>query len=199
MHSHRVHDWVPSLKTSFLVLHLHSHFFFFLLSFFLFLFFFCSENFVSTQNEDDLNAWYDKIRSVSKADGIEEESAIYLGRYEAGRTIGEGGYAEVKLGVDLVLQRKVAIKVINKDLGDAKGLERLEREISFLCCMEHPNIVKLYDVMDGDSTAVIIMEFVEGQTLDDVVYQAKGHYLPDYVCRYLFKQVSTRLPFFRSH
>ena len=124
-----------------------------------------------------------------KADD-DEEHVVYLGRYEAGRTIGEGGYAEVKIGQDTTLQRKVAIKVIHKDLSDHKGLERLEREISFLCCMEHPNIVKLYDVLDGEATAVLIMEYIEGQTLDDFVYEATGHYLPEHVCRYLFKKVS---------
>lgn len=131
----------------------------------------------------------------TNAEDVEEQQVLYLGRYEAGRTIGEGGYAEVKIGQDITNQRKVAIKVINKDLSDHKGLERLEREISFLCCMDHPNIVKLYDVMDGDTTAVLIMEYIDGQTLDDFVFEARGHYLPEYVCRYLFKKVAIFIRF----
>ena len=129
------------------------------------------------------------LLSVATPDALEEETAIFLGRYETGRTIGVGGYAEVKIGKDLKLDRKVAIKVIQKDMADAKGLERLEREINFLSCINHPNIVKLYDVVEADKTTVLVMQLLEGETLDDFVYEAPGQCLPPYVCKFLFKKV----------
>jgi len=125
------------------------------------------------------------LLSVATPDALEEETAIFLGRYETGRTIGVGGYAEVKIGKDLKLDRKVAIKVIQKDMADAKGLERLEREINFLSCINHPNIVKLYDVVEADKTTVLVMQLLEGETLDDFVYEAPGQCLPPYVCKFL--------------
>jgi len=139
-----------------------------------------------------LEDWLTKVRSFIQNKGNEdesEESVIYLGRYETGRVIGVGGYAEVRIGKDLKTNKKVAIKVIKKDLSDKKMLERLEREISFLCCMDHPNIVKLYDVINKEETAILIMEFVEGETLDDFIYDMKGSCLPDYVSRFLFQKV----------
>jgi len=147
------------------------------------------EDFLQAPNEEEFEDWFLKMKPQTKAGDEPEETKIYLGRYESGRTIGVGGYAEVKVGRDLKEDRKVAIKVIRKDQTDAKSLERLNREITFLCCMEHPNVVKLYDVHETDTLTILIMEFVEGETLDDFLYDTKGQCLPDYVCRFFFHKL----------
>jgi len=148
-------------------------------------------------NEEEVEDWLQKIKQLTKdVDELEEEMKIYLGRYEAGRTIGIGGYAEVKLGRDLKQQdRRVAIKVVKKDLTDSKAIERLEREIKFLYEIDHPNIVKLYDCLNSDTSAILVMEFVEGETLDEFVYQSKNQCLPEDVARFLFRKVHSAVSY----
>ena len=90
-----------------------------------------------------MEEWIAKIKPLTKLADEPETTAVYMKRYEAGRAIGAGGYAEVFLGRDTKLDRKVAIKVIKKNLADQKSLERLQREISFLSLIDHPNVVKV--------------------------------------------------------
>lgn len=91
-------------------------------------------------------------------------------RYEIIRTIGEGGMANVYLGYDTILDRNVAIKVLRGDLSsDEKFVRRFQREALSASSLSHPNIVAMYDVGEDDGLYYIVMEYVEGKTLKQLL------------------------------
>ncbi len=97
------------------------------------------------------------------------------GRYELGELIGYGGMAEVHRGRDVRLGRDVAIKVLRADLArDPSFLNRFRREAQSAAGLNHPSIVSVYDTgedpgPDGTAQPFIVMEFVEGRTLRDII------------------------------
>ncbi|MEO8889171.1 MAG: Stk1 family PASTA domain-containing Ser/Thr kinase [Jatrophihabitantaceae bacterium] len=101
------------------------------------------------------------------------------GRYELGELIGYGGMAEVHRGRDSRLGRDVAIKVLRADLArDPSFLHRFRREAQAAAGLNHPSIVSVYDTgedtgPDGVSQPYIVMEFVEGRTLREIL-KAEG-------------------------
>jgi len=91
-------------------------------------------------------------------------------RYEVIRSIGEGGMANVYLGYDTILDRNVAIKVLRGDLSnDEKFVRRFQREALSASSLAHPNIVEMYDVGEDEGTYYIVMEYVEGKTLKQLL------------------------------
>lgn len=91
-------------------------------------------------------------------------------RYEIIRSIGEGGMANVYLGYDEILDRNVAIKVLRGDLSnDEKFVRRFQREALSASSLSHPNIVEMYDVGEDNGLYYIIMEYVEGKTLKQLL------------------------------
>lgn len=91
-------------------------------------------------------------------------------RYEIVGTLGEGGMANVYLAKDLILDRLVAIKVLRGDLAnDEKFVRRFQREALSASSLSHPNIVEMYDVGEDNGNYYIVMEYVEGQTLKQLL------------------------------
>ncbi|MBO5375931.1 MAG: Stk1 family PASTA domain-containing Ser/Thr kinase [Bacilli bacterium] len=91
-------------------------------------------------------------------------------RYEIVKSIGEGGMANVYLAYDIILNRKVAIKVLRGDLAnDEKFIRRFQREAIAASSLSHPNIVEMYDVGEDNGTYYIVMEYVEGRTLKQLL------------------------------
>ena len=91
-------------------------------------------------------------------------------RYEIIKSIGEGGMANVYLGYDTILDRNVAIKVLRGDLAnDEKFVRRFQREALSASSLAHPNIVEMYDVGEDDGTYYIVMEYVDGKTLKQLL------------------------------
>ena len=91
-------------------------------------------------------------------------------RYEIIRSIGEGGMANVYLGYDTILDRNVAIKVLRGDLSnDEKFVRRFQREALSASSLAHPNIVEMYDVGEDDGLYYIVMEYIEGKTLKQLL------------------------------
>ena len=91
-------------------------------------------------------------------------------RYEIIRSIGEGGMANVYLGYDTILDRNVAIKILRGDLSsDEKFVRRFQREALSASSLAHPNIVEMYDVGEDDGIYYIVMEYVEGKTLKQLL------------------------------
>ena len=91
-------------------------------------------------------------------------------RYEIIKSIGEGGMANVYLGHDTILDRNVAIKVLRGDLSnDEKFVRRFQREALSASSLAHPNIVEMYDVGEDDGTYYIVMEYVDGKTLKQLL------------------------------
>ena len=91
-------------------------------------------------------------------------------RYEIMQTIGEGGMANVYLAHDVILDRYVAIKVLRGDLaGDEKFVRRFQREALAASSLSHPNIVEMYDVGEDNGMYYIVMEYIEGKTLKQLI------------------------------
>jgi eukaryotic-like serine/threonine-protein kinase len=104
---------------------------------------------------------------------------ILLDRYEVGRLLGAGGMAEVFEGRDRLLARRVAIKVLQVQFArDPSFLIRFKREAQAAASLSHPNIVGVYDTGSEDGTHFIVMEYVDGRTLKEVI-RAEGPLYPE--------------------
>ena len=91
-------------------------------------------------------------------------------RYEIIQTIGEGGMANVYLAKDVIIDRLVAIKVLRGDLaGDEKFVRRFQREALAASSLNHHNIVEMYDVGEDNGTYYIVMEYIKGKTLKQLI------------------------------
>ena len=90
-----------------------------------------------------------------------------LGPYEITALLGEGGMGEVYRARDTRLERTIAIKVLPPDLAaDPKRRTRFEREARAISSLSHPHICSLFDVGEEDGLAFLIMEHLEGESLD---------------------------------
>ncbi|XP_072981145.1 CBL-interacting protein kinase 16 [Typha angustifolia] len=130
----------------------------------------------------------------------EEEKEVrnlVLGKYEMGRVLGKGTFAKVYHGRDLRTNESVAIKVINKDQVRRDGgmMDQIEREISVMRLVRHPNIVELKEVMATKSRIFFVMEYVRGGELFARV--ARGR-LPEDQARRYFHQLISALDFCHS-
>jgi eukaryotic-like serine/threonine-protein kinase len=95
---------------------------------------------------------------------------VYNGRYEIVQHLARGGMAEVFLARDLLLDRPVAIKVLFPEFAaDRSFVERFRREARAAANLNHPNIVSTYDWGEEEGTYFIVMEYVEGRTLRQVI------------------------------
>lgn len=103
---------------------------------------------------------------------------IYGGRYELHRRLARGGMADVYLARDQLLDRPVAVKVLFAQYAsDPAFVERFRREAQAAANLNHPNIVGVYDWGEEDETYYIVMEYVDGRSLADVLRQ-EGTLLP---------------------
>ena len=106
-----------------------------------------------------------------------EKGQLINDRYEIERLIGEGGMANVYLARDTILDRKVAVKVLRGDLaGDER---RFQREALSASSLSHPNIVEIYDVGEDNGNFYIVMEYIEGKTLKQLIKKRGVLSLPE--------------------
>lgn len=95
---------------------------------------------------------------------------VYIGRYKVIEEVGRGGMGIVYRGEDPVLARPVAIKVLPpKKTAHKKAVQRFLREARVSARLDHPNIVKVYDVGEEDNIYHIVMEYVDGRGLRDIL------------------------------
>lgn len=93
-------------------------------------------------------------------------------RYEILSLIGQGGMADVYKAKDTILNRIVAIKVLRDKLSqDAMAIVRFQREASAASRLSHPNVVDIYDVGEYEGMHYIVMEFIRGRTLKELIAQ----------------------------
>lgn len=96
-------------------------------------------------------------------------------RYQIIKSIGEGGMANVYLAYDTILDRNVAVKVLRGDLAtDEKFVRRFQREALSASSLNHPNIVEVYDVGADNGQYYIVMEYIEGKHLKELL-KKRGH------------------------
>ena len=91
-----------------------------------------------------------------------------IGPYEVTAHLGEGGMGVVFRGRDSRLQRDVALKLLPEHFAhDADRLPRFEREAQVLASLNHPNIAQIYGLEQVNESTCIVMELVEGETLEE--------------------------------
>jgi Tol biopolymer transport system component len=111
--------------------------------------------------------------STNPADRL---NAALEGRYRVERQLGEGGMATVYLADDLRHERKVALKVLKRELAAVVGAERFLAEIKTTANLQHPHILPLHDSGNADGFLFYVMPFVEGETLRERL--DREHQLP---------------------
>jgi beta-lactam-binding protein with PASTA domain/tRNA A-37 threonylcarbamoyl transferase component Bud32 len=110
---------------------------------------------------------------------VTARSRTFSGRYELIERVGVGGMAEVYRARDELLGREVAVKVLSERFArDRSFVERFRREAQAAANLNHPNIVSLYDYGSDDGTYFIVMEFIDGRALDDIIKQ-DGALMPE--------------------
>lgn len=93
-------------------------------------------------------------------------------RYMLVSLLGEGGMADVYLAIDTILNREVAIKILRGELSkDPVTLLRFQREASAVSKLNHPNVVDVYDVGEYEGKHYIVMEYIRGRTLKQLISQ----------------------------
>ncbi|KAJ3158829.1 Map microtubule affinity-regulating kinase [Geranomyces michiganensis] len=90
-----------------------------------------------------------------------------IGNYVFQKTVGEGNFAKVKLAKHKLTGVEVAVKIIDKTTLDEKKLSKLYREVRIMKLLHHPNIVKLYEVIETKYTVFLVMEYASGGELYD--------------------------------
>ncbi len=122
------------------------------------------------------------------------EHTTVNGRYRIDARIGDGGMAEVYLGHDLLLNRPVAVKMLREQFArDASVRLRFEREAQAAANFSHPHIVEVYDVGEHGTAPYIVMEYVKGETLKQVIDE-EGPFDPDDVSA-LLEQIGAALDY----
>jgi serine/threonine protein kinase len=109
--------------------------------------------------------------------------------YRVESLLGEGGMGSVYLAVHIQLNRKVAIKALNPSLVKNSGIRaRFKNEAATLSQLQHPNIVILFDYLEEEEALYLIMEYVEGKTLEEYIQMVSGP-IPEIKAIPLFVQV----------
>ncbi|KAK9130187.1 hypothetical protein Sjap_010674 [Stephania japonica] len=119
-------------------------------------------------------------RHHGMGENVTSDNSVLMGfsniieKYQLGRTIGEGNFAKVKLAVNMRTHQSVAIKIINKQMVmEQKLMEQVKKEISVMRLLQHPNIVKIYEVIGTKTKVYIVMEYVSGGQLSDKLAYTK--------------------------
>uniref|UniRef100_A0A8C1SXN6 MAP/microtubule affinity-regulating kinase 3 n=1 Tax=Cyprinus carpio TaxID=7962 RepID=A0A8C1SXN6_CYPCA len=91
----------------------------------------------------------------------------HIGNYRLLKTIGKGNFAKVKLARHVLTSKEVAVKIIDKTQLNSSSLQKLYREVKIMKFLNHPNIVKLFEVIDTEKTLYLIMEYASGGEVFD--------------------------------
>src|SRR5437763_6931356 len=100
---------------------------------------------------------------------------LIAGRYKLEHLLGRGGMSEVYAAEDQELGRRVALKLLAPDADTA----RFEREARAVAALGHPNVMQLYDYGEDNGRPYMVLEYVQGGTLEDRLAAADGEPLPD--------------------
>ncbi|XP_071705915.1 CBL-interacting serine/threonine-protein kinase 9-like [Rutidosis leptorrhynchoides] len=122
---------------------------------------------------------------------------IRVGKYEIGKTLGEGSFAKVKFARNLVTGDHVAIKIIDRDrILKHKMVEQMKREISTMKLIKHPNVLNLFEVMASKTKIYVVLEYVDGGELFDQI--AKHGRLQEDEARRYFQQLINAVDYCHS-
>ena len=137
----------------------------------------------------------DKKESLNKSQ--EQPQDVLIGDYIIKKTIGSGTFSTVKLGVHRITQKKVAIKILDKNKIESKDdLERIIREMQILTEMDNQNVIKVFKIYEDKNNFSIIMEYCEGGELFN--YIVKNQRLSEEESCYFFYQIINGIEYIHS-
>lgn len=117
-------------------------------------------------------------------------------QYKLLKTIGKGNFARVMLARHIPTNCEVAIKIIDKTQLNTNSLEKLFREVSIMKVLNHPNIVKLYEVIETEKTLYLAMEYVSNGEVFE--YLVKNGRMKEDVARQKFRQIVSAVQYLHS-
>ncbi|KAF4075121.1 hypothetical protein AMELA_G00231040 [Ameiurus melas] len=122
---------------------------------------------------------------------------LQVGFYEITRTLGKGNFAVVKLARHRVTKTQVAIKIIDKTRLEASDLEKLNREVKIMKLLNHPHIIRLYQVMETKNMLYIVTEYANNGEMFD--YLASNGHLSEDEARKTFGQIVSAVEYCHRH
>ncbi|KAF2475244.1 Pkinase-domain-containing protein [Lindgomyces ingoldianus] len=129
--------------------------------------------------------------------GRDTKTTQHLKQYTVVKTLGEGSFGKVKLGMHQVSGQKVALKIINrKKLVTRDMAGRIEREIQYLQLLRHPHIIKLYTVITTATEIIMVLEYAGGELFDYIVTNGK---LKEENARKFFQQIVCAVEYCHRH
>ncbi|XP_040604366.1 serine/threonine-protein kinase MARK2 isoform X5 [Mesocricetus auratus] len=105
------------------------------------------------------------LRGRNSATSADEQP--HIGNYRLLKTIGKGNFAKVKLARHILTGKEVAVKIIDKTQLNSSSLQKLFREVRIMKVLSHPNIVKLFEVIETEKTLYLVMEYASGGEVFD--------------------------------
>jgi len=112
--------------------------------------------------------------AAPEGDGLLEAGTVLAVRYEILKTLGVGGMGAVYKAKDLEMDRMVALKVIRPDLArNASIVDRFKQELRLSHQVTHKNVIRIYDLGEGEGVKFITMEYIEGQDLRSLIQEKK--------------------------
>jgi len=133
-----------------------------------------------------------EIRSLSDRRTL-RPSVKRIGNYELGKNIGEGNFAKVKIATHVLTKEQVAVKVIDKAKLDKTTAKKLFREVRIMKLLNHPNIVKLYEVIDTPTELYLFMEYASsGEIFDYLVAHGR---MKEKEARRIYRQIVSAIDY----
>ncbi|XP_063920284.1 serine/threonine-protein kinase MARK2-like isoform X3 [Zophobas morio] len=120
---------------------------------------------VAKSNDSSVESTRSGTASTRNRPRVGEEPTI--GKYKLLKTIGKGNFAKVKLAKHVPTGKEVAIKIIDKTQLNPSSLQKLFREVRIMKMLDHPNIVKLFQVIETEKTLYLVMEYASGGEVFD--------------------------------
>jgi MAP/microtubule affinity-regulating kinase len=119
--------------------------------------------------------------------------------YLVGKIIGEGAYASVRVAIYKPLEKKIAIKIYEKNkIKEPQRKKSVRREIKILGLLQHPNIVKNLDVVETNNHLNIVMEYLSGTSLGSFLKSQPLGKIPEKHCKKIFRSLTKALSYMHS-
>ena len=125
-------------------------------------------------NNNNNNSNIIQQKEINKKNSL-SKGQILGGQFILGEEIGKGTFGLVKTATHIITGEKVAVKMLYKEkiLKDESERKRLEKEIKILKILRHRNIVQLYNVFQTSSTIFLVMEYIQGKELFEIIIKKK--------------------------
>jgi serine/threonine protein kinase len=129
----------------------------------------------------------------------EGANPLHYERYIIGKRIGQGAYARVKAGIDTQTNKKVAIKIYDKqNLLEQQRRKGVKREIKLLERMVHDHVIRLHEAFDTKKQVFLVMENVSGGSLHSLLKSKVNYQLKDAEAKHLFGQIASAIKYWHS-